>query len=179
MSGERHRLDIPVLGVLCKAEEPSWVVGGPWGPNGRTVGAWRLLGRSPVCWPASRQGEEGLLQGCCASCDHLGKYPQPKPSKRSSPAHPMAQCCPRAGMAMTRRRLKLRCRSTLVPGRAGWGGGGCCWPLVKQLQEPRSPTLAALPQLTSPYTGRKSVRAPPVVAGGFTIGLERQGRWAL
>lgn len=146
------------------------------GPNGRNVGSLETAREKPRCagLPPGRV-RRGLLQGCCASCDHLGKYPQPKPSKRSSPAHPMAQCCPCAGMAMTRRRLKLRCRSTLVPGQSwvGW------WWLLLALSQaaPRSPDLRHwLPyHSSSPHTGRKSMRAPPVMAGGFTIGLERQG----
>ena len=156
-----RRIDwTPQSWVLCKAEEPSWVVGGPQGLIGGMWGAWRLLARSTGVLACLQAGWREVCSRGAVSPVTTGEYPQPKPSKCSSPAHPMAQCCPHAGMAMTRRKLKLRCRSNLVPGQS-WVGRW--WPLLTLSQaapqEPRSLTVAALPQLIS--SNRPEVSAGP------------------
>ena len=175
MSGER--IDwTPQSWVLCKAEEPSWVVGGPQGLTGGMWGAWRLLARSTgvlACLQAGRR--EVCSRGAVSPVTTSASTPSPSQANAPAPLTPWHSVASMLGWPWPGENSNSDAEATWAQGRAGWGGGGRCWPLVKQLL--RNPDLWQwlLYHSSSPKTSWKSMRAPPVVTWGFTIGLERQG----
>ena len=143
-------------------------------------GAWRLLVRSTgvlACLQAGRR--EVCSRGAVSPVTTSASTPSPSQANAPAPLTPWHSVAPVLGWPWSGENSNSDAEATWSRGGAGWGGGGRCWPLVKQLL--RNPDLWQwlLYHSLSPQTGRKSMRAPPVVAWGFTIGLERQGPWVL
>ena len=165
----------PSPGVVCKREEPPWVVGGPRRLIGGVWGAWSRLVRSTGVL-ACLQAEWREVCSRVAVSPVTTSASSPRPSQANAPApltlcHTVAPCWDGHDQEKT----QTDTGATWSQGRA-WVGRW--WPLLALTQaapqKPSSPTVAAL-HSSAPQTGRKSMRAPPVVAWGFTIRLERQG----